>query len=92
MGHDGILFCNLDIMIYNINITRNGIVNCNFTDVLHMLTVHNSQQTTIHYATVLSNPGRFARGSFRRVVSPRVVSPLFYGWVVSPLLGGSFRP
>ena len=27
MGHDGILFCNLDIMIYNINITRNGIVN-----------------------------------------------------------------
>ena len=39
MGHDGILFCNLDIMIYNINITRNGIVNCNFTDVLQMLTV-----------------------------------------------------
>ena len=23
------------------------------------------------------NPGRFARGSFRRVVSPWVVSPLF---------------
>ena len=38
------------------------------------------------------NPGRFARGSFRRVVSPWVVSPLFLGWVVSPLLGGSFRP
>ena len=54
MGHDGILFCHLDIMIYNINITRNGIVNCNFTDVLQMLTVHNSQQTTIRYATVLS--------------------------------------
>ena len=31
-------------------------------------------------------------GSFRRVVSPWVVSPLFLGWVVSPLLGGSFRP
>ena len=39
MGHDGILFCNLHIMIYNINITRNGIVNSNFTDVLQMLTV-----------------------------------------------------
>ena len=39
-----------------------------------------------------ANPGRFARGSFRRVVSPWVVSPLFYGWVDSPLLGGSFRP
>ena len=31
------------------------------------------------------NPGRFARGSFRRVVSPWVVSPLFLGWVVSPV-------
>ena len=31
------------------------------------------------------NPGRFARGLFRRVVSPWVVSPLFLGWVVSPV-------
>ena len=35
-------------------------------------------------ARVQKNPGRFARGSFRRVVSPWVVSPLFWG--------GSFRP
>ena len=42
--------------------------------------------------TLCGNPGRFARGSFRRVVSPWVVTPLLQGWVVSPLLGESFRP